>query len=372
MAQDVWRKVLYEKQGVPDNFVNRSFLRELRKNVNVTHFTLKQALYAATFVVQQISRAVLFVVLFENLHSGFVSPWTLFCSIAGLVLLGYLLSVLGQCGLPTHVFRDILKCGVFTLCLAPVMRTLTETISTDTIRFLVLIMLFLHLLCHDYCQEDVESQSAGNKADFGEEPPVDVWSTVSLSAALSASVCLASRLEGFLHVAALSTLAVVTFLLVPIFASWLQVMNLHIMATFAQVALSLVMLAQISPVSAVLFASLLVCVGVLLPAHFVHCQKYKNSARKFASLEKILGQLLCSSCCFSLPIHRRNDFTKVLYGTSFLPRFYCSHYMSGAYIVNTFTPSLILLPRGQRKMRSCNVSWVLNAISYDGRATHRV
>ena len=28
----VWRKVLYEDQGVPDNYVDESFLDEMRKN----------------------------------------------------------------------------------------------------------------------------------------------------------------------------------------------------------------------------------------------------------------------------------------------------------------------------------------------------
>ena len=27
-----WRKILYEDQGVPDNYVDRSFLDELKKN----------------------------------------------------------------------------------------------------------------------------------------------------------------------------------------------------------------------------------------------------------------------------------------------------------------------------------------------------
>lgn len=30
-----WRKVLYDKQGVPDNFVPKSFLKDLKKNGKV-------------------------------------------------------------------------------------------------------------------------------------------------------------------------------------------------------------------------------------------------------------------------------------------------------------------------------------------------
>lgn len=31
-----WKKVLYEKQGVPDHYVPPSFLKDLRKNGNIS------------------------------------------------------------------------------------------------------------------------------------------------------------------------------------------------------------------------------------------------------------------------------------------------------------------------------------------------
>lgn len=33
-----WRKVLYEDQGVPDNYVDKSFLEEMKKNCELTKY----------------------------------------------------------------------------------------------------------------------------------------------------------------------------------------------------------------------------------------------------------------------------------------------------------------------------------------------
>lgn len=285
MTRKPWRKVLYENQGVPDNYTDPSFLGELRKNVNLAHFTLGQALYAATTIVQQISRVIAFVVLFAHLNSDVVQPWTLFLCVLGAGASGYLLYAVVECRAVGQMLEDMRRAGVFlafALCLAPIMKTLTETISTDTIYALVALMLLVHLLCHDYAPQNREGccREASAKADFGEElPSEDVWSTVSLNAALSASVCLASRLQSSLHVAALSTLAVVMFVLAPLFASWLQgcTPRLHVASTVGHAVVALAILSRLCWTSATLLGLLLLCVGFLLPAHFVHCQKYKDN-----------------------------------------------------------------------------------------------
>ncbi|KAL3199658.1 hypothetical protein MRX96_001412 [Rhipicephalus microplus] len=81
-----WKKVLYDDQSVPDNYVDQSFLGQLRKNVNLVHFTFTEALYGVTGVVQQICRTVLFAVLFSHLQGGLLHPSDLF---VGLALLGW-------------------------------------------------------------------------------------------------------------------------------------------------------------------------------------------------------------------------------------------------------------------------------------------
>ncbi|KAK8773571.1 hypothetical protein V5799_011896 [Amblyomma americanum] len=86
VQEQIWKKVLYDDQSVPDNYVDRSFLGQLRKNVNLVHFTLSEALYGVTGVVQQICRTALFAVLFGHLQDGQLRPMDLF---VGLAMLGW-------------------------------------------------------------------------------------------------------------------------------------------------------------------------------------------------------------------------------------------------------------------------------------------
>ncbi|EEC04387.1 phosphatidylinositol N-acetylglucosaminyltransferase subunit C, putative, partial [Ixodes scapularis] len=195
--KQTWRKVLYEDQNVPDNYVDQSFLCQLRKNVNPVQFTVPQALYAATGVTQQISRAVLFVVLYAWLKEGKLQCIrSLSCPPNSLAL------CFTTCFCVGSVLADLRRAAIFVafgFSLAPILKTLTETISTDTVYAMAAGMLLLHLVTHDY------SEDANN-----------AWSTVSLNGALFAAVCLASRLPGIGPVFALSTLAVALFLLAPL------------------------------------------------------------------------------------------------------------------------------------------------------------
>ena len=105
---------------------------------------------------------------------------------------------------------DDLYSAVFVIAfgggLSPVLVTLTDTISTDTIYAMTAAMLTGNLLFFDYGTETaVVSQS------------------ISLNAAIFASVCLASRLSTVLQGFAMITLAVVVFALWPILRKSLQV-----------------------------------------------------------------------------------------------------------------------------------------------------
>jgi len=52
----VWRKVLYKDQGVPDNYVDESFLDEMRKNLHTRTYQFWSVVLESGAVSQQISR----------------------------------------------------------------------------------------------------------------------------------------------------------------------------------------------------------------------------------------------------------------------------------------------------------------------------
>jgi hypothetical protein len=51
-----WKKVLYERQEYPDNYVDKTFLQEMRKNVSTKTYELQYLMWHSGVVAQQLSR----------------------------------------------------------------------------------------------------------------------------------------------------------------------------------------------------------------------------------------------------------------------------------------------------------------------------
>ncbi|CAB1334824.1 unnamed protein product [Coregonus sp. 'balchen'] len=162
-----WRKVLWERQPFPDNYVDRRFLEELRRNEGLRQYRYWAVVWEAGLVSQQITCVALFLTLWLYMEQGLLSPATLLWSGLLCALLGYgLYQGLAPRGDSDNHHRT--------------RWTLTESVSTDTVYAMTALMLLAHLVAFPYAQPS---------------PP----GSLSLNAALFASVCLASRLPGDLH-----------------------------------------------------------------------------------------------------------------------------------------------------------------------------
>ncbi|XP_078801764.1 phosphatidylinositol N-acetylglucosaminyltransferase subunit C isoform X3 [Oryzias latipes] len=162
-----WRKVLWEPQPYPDNYVDHHFLEELRRNEGIRQYRYWAVVKEAGFVGQQMSSVAIFLTLWLYMEQGLLAPGTLLWSSLVCALLGYGLH-----------------------------QTLTESVSTDTVYAMSAVMLLAHLVAFPYAQPS---------------PP----GSLSLNAALFASVCLASRLPGSLHTFAMLSCALLVFALWP-------------------------------------------------------------------------------------------------------------------------------------------------------------
>ncbi|XP_014668768.1 PREDICTED: phosphatidylinositol N-acetylglucosaminyltransferase subunit C-like isoform X2 [Priapulus caudatus] len=215
-----WKRVLYEKQDVPDNYVDETFLDELRKNVNTTTYSFWPTVLESGVVTQQLSSVIIFVDSFVLMQEGEVSPHTLFAVSALLTLIAYVIykstasagtvSISEQDGgNEESCIVDDIKAAITFLALAyglaPILATLTESISTDTIYAMSTAMLLANLVLYDY----------GPSAAI-------VSGTVSFNAAMFASVCLASRLPTLWHTFATVTLSAEMFAMLPIFRKRLK------------------------------------------------------------------------------------------------------------------------------------------------------
>uniref|UniRef100_G1U365 Phosphatidylinositol glycan anchor biosynthesis class C n=1 Tax=Oryctolagus cuniculus TaxID=9986 RepID=G1U365_RABIT len=257
-AKNLWQKVLYERQPFPDNYVDRRFLEELRKNIYARKYQYWAVVFETSVVEQQLCSVCVFVVIWWYMDEGVLAPRWLFGTGLASSLIGYVLFDLidggeGRKKSGRTRWADLKSALVFitsTYDFSPVLKTLTESVSADTIYAMSVFMLLGHLMFFDY----------------GADAAI-VSSTLSLNMAIFASVCLASRLPRSLHAFIMVTFAIQIFALGPMLQKKLK----------ACIPRTLGGLLSISVVGAVLFALLLISISCLCPFYLIRLQLFKKN-----------------------------------------------------------------------------------------------
>jgi len=268
MEETRWRKILYVKQPFEDNYVDHTFLNELVKNANFTAYSLSDVMKDSAVIIQQISVVTLFVLLFVfTLYSSFSLPLLLsFPSL--LLIIGFSVRAGVGSSFSERNLLNSLKSLVLIFCtlfaLSPVLKTLTEPFSEDTIIACTLFLLFSHLVFHDY-------SFVNGYADSFSAP-------ISLNAAIFASVLLASRLNSTLHVFSLISVSIEVFALSPILFHHIKKYSeiCYYWLTVTLALLSVLLLLLISVTLAVVFTAVALFITIACPIFLIFVQKYKN------------------------------------------------------------------------------------------------
>ncbi|XP_030766144.1 phosphatidylinositol N-acetylglucosaminyltransferase subunit C [Sitophilus oryzae] len=257
-----WRKILYDKQDYPDNYVDPAvFLKELKRNTQLKKITLWEAYLGANLFLQEFTVVVLFLIIYYYIVSKLVRPWFILHATNSVSLVGFLFYRLkNRCNtIKETVGRDvrtILTFVVFGQLFSPVLHTLTDTISTDTIYTTTFFMMLVHLIFFDY----------GVSAAL-------VSNSLSLSAAMFASICLASRLSSANEAFVFLTISTQAFVLFPILRK--QIGN-SVILTVILVLAELYFLLEISLSISVLYFLALIFIETC-PVLFVVCHKYRDN-----------------------------------------------------------------------------------------------
>lgn len=215
-----FEKVLWRKQPFPDNHVPESFLSDLRTNSQIVLPSLQELMLASLRVLERFLSVVLFALLFVHLHLGTVDSELLL--VALLCKSGFSTvspSILGigvgygekeRKGARRRGRREAISSalsklimGLVLLAVSPVLRTLTESTTSDSIWALSAMLFFLHLALADY----TSSSYTGGEREGGNK----LSDTLSFNAAISASVVLASRLNTNTDTFTLLTLSILLF-----------------------------------------------------------------------------------------------------------------------------------------------------------------
>lgn len=257
----VWKKNLYDNQGFPDNYTHSTFLEELKRNVHIKEMSLSAVILGAGIFTKEICTITLFFITFVYLHNGWCDPQILFLysCLVSLFVFG-LYRVLYENVYKSPFGRDIrtvLIFLVFGYISSPVLHTLTDTVSTDTIYLMTAFMMIIHIIFFNY----------GLSAAI-------VSSSISLNAAIFGSICLASRLSSPFNAFVLMTISVQCFALFPKlqFSVKYQIFLINLM-----IVLCIYFLYQLSSLIMLLFICFLLFINILCPFWFLKWYRYKDN-----------------------------------------------------------------------------------------------
>ncbi|KAA8915229.1 hypothetical protein TRICI_002586 [Trichomonascus ciferrii] len=261
-----WRKLLWVKQPYPDNYVDVSFLSQLKRNTNVRPYSYWTLTADSSVILLHLTSVALFGETFVGIYNrGWNPGWIVSCStvltVAGVVVWD-LLNPKGRHDRATTLKSSFLI--LFTiLALSPVLKSLTQSTSSDSIWSLACWLCFANICFHDY--------SFVPRKEFG---PM-----LSTNLALSAAIVLASRLPTTLSVFCFVLFSIQLFGVFPSFALWVRMTysKCHWVLLISMIFitdLGLVLLGGGAALVAWVSIQILVCFG--LPGWLLALQKYKN------------------------------------------------------------------------------------------------
>lgn len=208
-----WRKLLWVQQPYPDNYVDSSFLSQLKRNSNVQQYSFWTLAADSSIILVHLSTIVIFSIAFLGIYNRGWNP--VWFAIAGTVLciLGYGLYDYSEnktykdssSNLSTSLKSAILILFII-LALSPVLKSLTLSTSSDSIWSLSCWLCLLNICFYDY--------SFLSKKEF---KPM-----LSTNLALSAAIVLASRLPTTLSVFCFVLFSIQLFGVFPAFAMWIR------------------------------------------------------------------------------------------------------------------------------------------------------
>lgn len=280
-----WRKLLWVDQPYPDNYTDASFLSQLKRNSNLQTYSYNTLASDASVILLHLGSVCIFGLVFLGIYNRGWNPVTFAMMSSIATILGFIIwdtrqvivgssnsSGSGSSNAPGNYKERLvtLKSSLFIvftiMALSPVLKSLTQSTSSDSIWALSIWLCIANVCFYDY--------SFVPKKEFR---PM-----LSTNLALCAAIVLASRLPTTLSVFCFVLFSIQLFGIFPTFALWVRTTsssgnNGHWVLLAIVVVLSdtgLFIMGGIWALSAWLAVQLFV-MG-LLPGLLLAFQKYKN------------------------------------------------------------------------------------------------
>ena len=227
-ANPPWRRILYERQGYPDNHTDDSFLERLVLNGRVVPRRFTRVALDATAVSQQLAVVALKASATASLLSGRLSARDALACDAAALAAGALVAIRAAQTDGAAIAAAIgasARLGALILlgigALTPLFQTMTAAVSDDTAFATAACALVVSALTHDYAFAHFAFDASDDAKDAKDDIiKARAGNSVSLGCSMFAASVLASRLESQSAVFADMTLSVLLFVLFPFSAGW--------------------------------------------------------------------------------------------------------------------------------------------------------
>lgn len=266
-----WKRILYERQSYRDNYIDpNKFLDQLNL---VTYQPNKDISFLSTFlgasvVVQQFTIVSSFLMMYKFIlidHSlRLISLVDFF-----LLIFGYGVHNCFESDKLTHK-HALMNVILFLVCLrmvAPILKELTLSFSSDTIHALAISLSTVHLVFHDY------SFVNGEKEEYN--------GALSLNAAIFTAIILASRLSSIELVLAFILLAIICFSFFPRVARLVKSksLTLYLIMTLALWLLTSCSLYFLDITLFAVYEIIILLLWVLGPFCYLHLLVFKRAMK---------------------------------------------------------------------------------------------
>lgn len=255
---DPWKKLLYLRQPFPDNYTHASFLDQLKRNTAVANHAYAKLVADFSLIAYYALLLLLVNANFAAIHAG---HWSAFRPTA----LASAAAVACFLALPQHVapLKLYFVIVVLLLAISPVLRSLTESTSLDSIWALSFVLTLAAVVSHDYCLDTAKLYRL----------------IVSSNISFANGIVLALRLASSTSVFAFLVFSIEVAILAPLFDFRLRrrLLSLHYVSLVLLALLTAGSLCVVHSVAlAVLYVAGACFVLFLLPVYFLFLQRYKN------------------------------------------------------------------------------------------------
>ncbi|CRG96658.1 phosphatidylinositol N-acetylglucosaminyltransferase, putative [Plasmodium gallinaceum] len=210
-----WRKILYEDLGYDDNYVDNSFLSSLLTNFGIK-YKYSYVCLRMLCVNHQLMLVLFFLLSYYYIDKNIITYKfvTLISSIT--IILKEILIYETHRSLNSslkNILDTIIIIGIIWI-LSPVLITLTQTHSDDTVYLVSILLLLFHLMFHNY------------GFIYEKNENINIFDATSLSCVVIASVILGSRLSSILQVFSFLFLSSILFFYSPFIFQTIALKNI--------------------------------------------------------------------------------------------------------------------------------------------------